>query len=190
MRARPEVLRVQEARDSGVLILINQAGQTIEKHMEHCSPCALPNLLGDTYAGLARPPEDHPCQVCKDHRHWDLMLLCDNCDSGWHTFCLSPPLDEVPEGDWLCPDCVSHGMTLEKLNDKRLRFKADERSRPALELPARGRRARAQALATEWHNVVVKHKSAFLGDHEPEMVQGPMAGWFIIRSHGPYILPM
>jgi transposase InsO family protein len=158
VRARPEVLRVQEVRDTGVLVLVNQAGQIIEKHMEHCSPCALPNLMGDTYAGLARPPEDLPCQVCKDHRHWDLMLLCDNCDSGWHTFCLSPPLDHVPEGDWLCPDCETHGVTLEELAAKRSRYKPDERSRPALELPARSRQAKANALATEWHNAIVKHK--------------------------------
>jgi hypothetical protein len=33
------------------------------------------------------------------------MLLCDapGCDLGWHTQCLQPPLDKVPEGEWLCP---------------------------------------------------------------------------------------
>lgn len=28
-------------------------------------------------------------------------------------FCLSPPLDQVPEGDWVCPVCVAkdaHGF--------------------------------------------------------------------------------
>jgi hypothetical protein len=34
-------------------------------------------------------------------------MLCDTCDAGWHTFCLDPPLDCVPDGDWLCPDCAS-----------------------------------------------------------------------------------
>jgi transposase InsO family protein len=156
-RARAEVLRVTQVRDSGVLVLINQAGQVIDKHMEHCVPCTLPNLLGDTYAGLTRPPEDLPCQVCNDHRHWDLMLLCDNCDTGWHTFCLSPALDVIPEGDWLCPDCTTHGMTHERLAEKRERYKEDERSRPALEMPGRSRQAKAQAMADEWHNTVVKH---------------------------------
>jgi uncharacterized Zn finger protein (UPF0148 family) len=32
-------------------------------------------------------------------------LLCDTCDAGWHTFCLDPPVEEVPDGDWVCPDC-------------------------------------------------------------------------------------
>jgi transposase InsO family protein len=158
IRARNEVMRVEEVRDTGVLILINQAGQRFEKHMEHCAPCMLPNLLGETYAGLSKPQEDLPCQVCRDHRHGDLMLLCDNCDSGWHTFCLQPPLDSVPDGDWLCPDCEAHGMTLEKLQAKRDSRKEDKRSRPALELPGPSRIAKARRLAEAWHGMVVKHK--------------------------------
>ena len=22
-------------------------------------------------------------------------------------YCLSPPLDELPQGDWFCPDCIA-----------------------------------------------------------------------------------
>jgi hypothetical protein len=25
----------------------------------------------------------------------------------YHTFCLSPPLEKIPEGDWYCPRCLS-----------------------------------------------------------------------------------
>lgn len=32
-------------------------------------------------------------------------MLCDRCDRGCHIFCLSPPLETVPEGEWLCPTC-------------------------------------------------------------------------------------
>jgi hypothetical protein len=53
IRAQNEVLRVQHVRPSGVLILINQAGQVIEKHMEHCVPCMLPNIVGETYSVLS-----------------------------------------------------------------------------------------------------------------------------------------
>jgi transposase InsO family protein len=157
IRARNEVMRVVEVRESGVLVLTNQAGQRFEKHMEHCTPCLLPNLIGETYAGLTLPPESLSCQVCRDHRHGDLMLLCDNCDSGWHTFCLSPPLDSVPDGDWLCPDCEAAGMTLERLQQKRSAYKEDDRSRPALEMPGRSRVAKARRLAEAWHGAAVKH---------------------------------
>lgn len=34
------------------------------------------------------------------------MLLCDGCDDAFHTYCLVPPLSEVPKGDWRCPLCV------------------------------------------------------------------------------------
>jgi hypothetical protein len=156
IRARNEVLRVQQVRPSGVLILINQAGQVIEKHMEHCVPCMLPNIVGETYSGLVKPSADLHCEVCKDDRNWDVMILCDNCDSGWHTYCLLPPLDDVPEGDWLCPHCVDNGMTMEKLAQKRASYREDPRSRPDLELPNRSRIAKARRLADEWHGVGVR----------------------------------
>lgn len=35
------------------------------------------------------------------------MLLCDGCDDSYHTFCLMPPLSEIPKGDWRCPKCVA-----------------------------------------------------------------------------------
>lgn len=35
------------------------------------------------------------------------MLLCDGCDDSYHTFCLMPPLQEIPKGDWRCPKCVA-----------------------------------------------------------------------------------
>jgi hypothetical protein len=54
-RARADVLRVKHVREFGVLVLINRAGQVIDKHVDYCVPCTLPDLLGDTYAGLTRP---------------------------------------------------------------------------------------------------------------------------------------
>ena len=35
------------------------------------------------------------------------MLLCDGCDDSYHTFCLMPPLAEIPKGDWRCPKCIA-----------------------------------------------------------------------------------
>jgi hypothetical protein len=48
---------------------------------------------------------DQACIVCGRMDHAALMLLCDNCDRGYHTFCLDPPLRQVPEGAWYCPQC-------------------------------------------------------------------------------------
>lgn len=37
---------------------------------------------------------------CQDDDFSDKLLLCDGCDWACHTFCLTPQLDAVPEGDW------------------------------------------------------------------------------------------
>ena len=181
IRAKNEVLRVLEVRDSGVLVLQNQAGRTIEKHFEHCVPCMLPNLIGDTYAGLVKPQADLPCQVCRDHHHWESMLLCDNCDTGWHIYCLDPPLDEVPEGQWLCPDCVACGVTLHSLAEKQARFVTDPESRPNLELPSRTRVARARQYSELWHGKAVSHTTRGRTRYGRMNVQGVLCPkWFRI----------
>ena len=35
----------------------------------------------------------------------ELLLLCDGCDGSYHTFCLTPSLDSIPDGDWFCQQC-------------------------------------------------------------------------------------
>ena len=53
------------------------------------------------------------CELCKGGHHEEKIILCDRCDRGCHLFCLSPPLDQVPEGEWLCPLCKAedaHGF--------------------------------------------------------------------------------
>lgn len=45
------------------------------------------------------------CELCKGGHHEDKIILCDQCDRGCHLFCLNPPLEEVPQGHWVCPLC-------------------------------------------------------------------------------------
>ena len=33
------------------------------------------------------------------------MLLCDDCDRGFHADCLNPALMEIPEEEWFCDAC-------------------------------------------------------------------------------------
>lgn len=47
-----------------------------------------------------------PCSICNQHDQRDL-LLCDNCNRGFHFSCLDPPLDETPSSSWYCHDCTS-----------------------------------------------------------------------------------
>lgn len=50
------------------------------------------------------------CLVCGRGDEEDRLLLCDGCDDSYHTFCLIPPLQDVPKGDWRCPKCVAEVM--------------------------------------------------------------------------------
>ncbi|CAJ0576337.1 unnamed protein product, partial [Mesorhabditis spiculigera] len=56
------------------------------------------------------------CQVCGRNSDEDVLLLCDSCDQGFHTFCLPTPLSNVPDGSWYCPNCV---RTMQSRNQQR-----------------------------------------------------------------------
>ena len=155
IRARPDILKVIEVRPTGVLVLENQAGRRIETHKERCVPCLLPNIEGTTHPGLIRPSAKLPCTRCGDHRKGALMLLCDNCDAAYHTYCLNPPLVDVPEGNWICPSCVQAGVTQAQVTERQARYIPAPTSRPNLELPSPQRRRKAQALVDEWHGAVI-----------------------------------
>ena len=53
-------------------------------------------------------PEDDEvfCEICGLDNNEHRLLLCDNCDLGFHCDCLSPPLATVPIEDWWCPTCT------------------------------------------------------------------------------------
>uniref|UniRef100_A0A6I8PHD9 Double PHD fingers 2 n=1 Tax=Ornithorhynchus anatinus TaxID=9258 RepID=A0A6I8PHD9_ORNAN len=36
----------------------------------------------------------------------DQLLFCDDCDRGYHMYCLTPPMSEPPEGSWSCHLCL------------------------------------------------------------------------------------
>nr|XP_020450350.1 bromodomain adjacent to zinc finger domain protein 2B-like isoform X3 [Monopterus albus] len=47
------------------------------------------------------------CQLCQKGDNEELLLLCDGCDKGCHTYCHEPTITTVPDGDWFCPTCVA-----------------------------------------------------------------------------------
>jgi hypothetical protein len=75
-------------------------GHTIQDHSKNCAPCHLPNLDPTIITSTWIPPLDYPCQVHQRTNNADKMLLCDNCNGGYHLFCLKPKLTQVPIGIW------------------------------------------------------------------------------------------
>ncbi|NWI87547.1 RSF1 factor, partial [Pitta sordida] len=66
---------------------------------------------------VAPADDDEPCKKCGLPNHPELILLCDSCDSGYHTACLRPPLMIIPDGEWFCPPC-QHKLLCEKLEEQ------------------------------------------------------------------------
>ncbi|KAJ8253343.1 hypothetical protein GJAV_G00211890 [Gymnothorax javanicus] len=58
------------------------------------------------------------CQVCRKGDNEELLLLCDGCDKGCHTYCQRPKITTIPEGDWFCPACISKASSQSPKNKK------------------------------------------------------------------------
>ncbi|XP_073994722.1 lysine demethylase 5 isoform X2 [Rhodnius prolixus] len=97
------------------------------------------------------PLAKYVCMKCRRGDVEESMLLCDGCDDSYHTFCLKPPLLEIPEGDWRCPKCVaeevskpivpfgfeqaSREYTLQQFGEMADRFKSQYFSMPVHKVP-------------------------------------------------------
>ncbi len=53
-----------------------------------------------------RCPACRICEVCGGEEEWDKIMICEECDRGFHTFCLKPKITDVPSDGWKCNDCV------------------------------------------------------------------------------------
>ena len=49
--------------------------------------------------------EDTACETCHSADDADNMLLRDRCNRGYHTHCLRPKVETIPEGEWFCQRC-------------------------------------------------------------------------------------
>jgi hypothetical protein len=47
------------------------------------------------------------CEACGDGADESNLLLCDECDVAFHTYCLEPKLDKIPTGSWRCHWCAT-----------------------------------------------------------------------------------
>ena len=54
------------------------------------------------------------CHLCGTSDNDDQLLFCDDCDRGYHMYCLDPPMEEPPEGSWICVLCENDRKEREK----------------------------------------------------------------------------
>uniref|UniRef100_A0A8C8GVH2 [histone H3]-trimethyl-L-lysine(4) demethylase n=1 Tax=Oncorhynchus tshawytscha TaxID=74940 RepID=A0A8C8GVH2_ONCTS len=91
---------------SGANLLVSWTDSGCVKTEPGTEPCEnnRPNLrrrMGSFVVDL------YMCLVCGSGSDEDRLLLCDGCDASYHTFCLIPPLHDIPKGDWRCPKCLA-----------------------------------------------------------------------------------
>lgn len=59
------------------------------------------------------------CRLCGGKQDPDRQLLCDECNMAYHTYCLNPPLSQIPEDeDWYCPSCKNDTSEVVRAGEK------------------------------------------------------------------------
>ncbi|MCE3215197.1 hypothetical protein HAX54_001239 [Datura stramonium] len=86
---------VQKIECSNESSLSSEAAKARDDLLAHVNESSLPKS----------PWEEGICKVCGMDKDDVNVLLCDRCDSEYHTYCLDPPLVKVPDGKWYCPVC-------------------------------------------------------------------------------------
>ncbi|XP_061607826.1 LOW QUALITY PROTEIN: remodeling and spacing factor 1-like [Phyllopteryx taeniolatus] len=109
------------------------------------------------------PPNDDPCKHCGLPNHPELILLCDSCDSGYHTACLRPPLMIIPDGEWFCPPC-QHKKLCDKLEGQLLNLDAALKKKHRAER----RKERLIYVGISVENIITP--SAELEEEKPEVI--------------------
>lgn len=54
------------------------------------------------------------CVVCRRAKDPEFTLLCDDCNKGYHTYCLKPKVKTIPEGNWYCPKCHPEDFVIKR----------------------------------------------------------------------------
>jgi hypothetical protein len=96
----------RQGKDTGQRKKSRVAMQAVKGRQEEEEP-----LVDLDAADSDSDPSVHPdaeCDICHNPERGDVMLLCSGpgCESKQHTFCCIPPLEDVPGGDWFCPECA------------------------------------------------------------------------------------
>ncbi|KAH8264948.1 hypothetical protein KR038_008669, partial [Drosophila bunnanda] len=134
-----------------------------------------PHCEADGGAAEEEDDDEHQefCRVCKDGGE---LLCCDSCPSAYHTFCLNPPLDTIPDGDWRCPRCSCPPLTgkAEKIITWRWAVRADDGPSTSKGSKSSGN-SRVREYFIKWHNMSYWHcewvPEVQLDVHHPLMIR-------------------
>lgn len=120
------------------------------------------------------------CRLCKDGGE---LLCCDSCTSAYHTFCLNPPLSEIPDGDWKCPRCSAKPLPYKVSKILTWRW-VETKEEPAkdkvetAEATPRKTPPRLREFFVKWHEKSYWHCS-WISELQLEVFHGAMYRYYI-----------
>jgi hypothetical protein len=118
---KPDIYKVFEIKDSGVIVLQGQCGGTFSYHGDNLAPCTLPNVNTIIDPTLALVPADLKCEICSSPDDGHCMALCDHCNLGYHSYCIEGGVPALGDHNsvWICPSCTHLGVTTHDVLSKR-----------------------------------------------------------------------
>ncbi|XP_027113652.2 BRCT domain-containing protein At4g02110 isoform X1 [Coffea arabica] len=109
-------------------------GYSLDRHVQYNTLAwaekSLKNLVTRMEEVVENPTseendDDITCQVCGSRDRGEVMLICGDengssgCGIGTHIDCCDPPLEEIPQEDWFCPNCRNkNGQNAQKNSRK------------------------------------------------------------------------
>ena len=65
---------------------------------------------------------DEKCYICNKSNNAHILLVCDRCSFRiCHTYCVG--LDSIPDGDWICPECIQKDKKKKAKKNKMKKYK-------------------------------------------------------------------
>jgi hypothetical protein len=158
IKARPVILRVKQVKRSGVVVLQDRAGTEFEQQPSQLAHCHLPDLDGTIDRTLRGEEMEAECVVCGMGDDGHVFMFCDSCNLGWHTYCCTPPLPQVPEEHFLCERCQSAGVKLQDLHEAEQRRQLLQQAGLPDLFPLAEKRRRDERAAALHGRYVLKRK--------------------------------
>ncbi|KAM7493946.1 hypothetical protein LguiB_028555 [Lonicera macranthoides] len=85
-----------QSKDFVSLVVPNVHQPPVQSHLAGCHDGS--NILVDVKV----------CDICGDAGREDLLAICSKCaDGAEHIYCMHIKLEKVPEGNWMCEECMS-----------------------------------------------------------------------------------
>ncbi|XP_056106301.1 D4, zinc and double PHD fingers family 2, like isoform X1 [Rhinichthys klamathensis goyatoka] len=87
----------------------------VKTYRWQCIECKCCNVCGTSENDVSlrtlslkqTPYTENHLLMCLNPLSQDQLLFCDDCDRGYHMYCLSPPMSDPPEGSWSCHLCLA-----------------------------------------------------------------------------------